>query len=484
MGTNATGRLTVAILLLLAAGALAGVLLAQHHGEPAAVGAVNEACGDGQRSGCEDVARNSWSSAAGLPLAAWGLAFYVTLALALLLALAAPPETRDGLAALAFLGLALGLIVDLLLLGVQAFAIKAYCKLCIATYVLAALAFVLLLPARRALRAVASLVGRPDSRLALAGSLLGGLLAAAGVLGWNSALAARAEGRQANLLGRLPAASEAPSTTPPAIHDATAPATAEASPAPPVAAPSAAPATTAATAGPIATAAAGTQDAQFWRAQAQKLQETLDDPRKFEAYRAEKARREFEAAPVTPIDLAGLAARGPETAPVKVVAFSDFLCPFCRNLGLALAQFVPQAAGRVAVYHKNFPLETSCNSKIKHSLHPGACTLALGAICAQRQGKFDAYHDRVFGSELRNPQAADVARLAGEAGLNAAAMQGCLEDPRTKETLAAQIEEAHRLGISSTPTVYINGKKLPNINDFLPTVDREAQKQGWKPLGQ
>ena len=166
---------------------------------------------------------------------------------------------------------------------------------------------------------------------------------------------------------------------------------------------------------------------------------------------------------------------------MKVVEYSDFMCPFCRQLAGALSGFVPQAAGRVAVYFKNYPLDNACNPKLPRSIHPGACNLALGAVCAHYQGKFEAFHDKVFSTELRNPQPADVVRLAGEAGLNAAALEGCLEDPKTKADLAAQIEEATRLGIDSTPTLYVNGKKLPRINDFVAVVDKEARKKGFRP---
>ena len=182
------------------------------------------------------------------------------------------------------------------------------------------------------------------------------------------------------------------------------------------------------------------------------------------------------------IDVASAPVRGPATAPARVVEFSDFMCPFCRNLAGALSQFVPQAGGRVAVYFMNYPLDNTCNPKLPRATHPGACTVALGSICAHYQGKFDAYHDRVFSTELHNPQAADVVRLAGEAGLNAAALEGCLDDPKTKADLAAQIAEGNRLGITATPTLFINGKKLPRINDFVPVVDKEARKKGFPPL--
>jgi protein-disulfide isomerase len=88
----------------------------------------------------------------------------------------------------------------------------------------------------------------------------------------------------------------------------------------------------------------------------------------------------------------------------------------------------------------------------------------------------------VFSGELKNPQAADVVRLAGEAGLNAAAIESCLSDPRTKEQLTAQIQEAKKVGVQATPTLFINGKKLPRINDFLQTVEKEAQRKGLPPL--
>ena len=174
---------------------------------------------------------------------------------------------------------------------------------------------------------------------------------------------------------------------------------------------------------------------------------------------------------------------GPANAPIKVVGYSDFLCPFCRDLAGAFAQYVPQSGERVAVYFKNYPLDAECNPKLKQSTHPGSCNLALGAVCAHRQGKFDAYHDRVFSSELRNPAAADVVRIAGEAGLSGAAMQGCLDDPKTKDALAAQIAEANRLGVSATPTVYVNGKSFPASTTSSPWWTRKPARRACRRCG-
>jgi protein-disulfide isomerase len=360
--------------------------------------------------------------------------------------------------------LALGLLVDLVLLGVQAFAIRAYCTFCILTYLLSAGALFALFPARWAARAAGATAARAEGRLAIAGWGLGTLALVGAVYASDATLEARAARRQASLLGAPAAAPVAEPAAPPA-----APAPPAASPAAPAASPSASP---------------GPEDARYWRERAEKLQATLDDPRKLDAYFAEKAQREYDAASPVSIALDGAPDKGPATAPVTVAEYSDFMCPYCRNLGLALSQFVPQAGGRVAVYFKNFPLDKSCNERLPGSTHPGACTLALGAICARYQGKFDAYHDRVFSSELRNPQPADVVRLAGEAGLNTAALQGCLDDPKAKADLAAEIAEGNRLGVNSTPTLYVNGKKLPRINDFVAVVDKEARKKGFPPIGQ
>lgn len=469
MGTSAVKRIAAALCLCLAGAAVSSLLLLQHHGEPRALSTVDAVCGSGQTGGCAEVARSTWSSFAGFPVAAFGLLFYLSLAWLLALALLTSDELRDVLAGVAWAVLALGLLVDLFLLGIQAFRIHAYCSLCILTYLLSAGALVLLLPARRGTPGLAGALVRADGRLGVAAWTLGTLTVAVAVLASETTLVYREARRQATLLGTpAPVASPAPASAPSAAG------TGER-------APSAAPAAAPAAAGPTA-GATGPQDARYWEQRAKELQATLDDPRKLDAYFAAKAQREYDAALPVAIDLQNVPFRGSAGAPVKVVEYSDFMCPFCRQLAVALAQFVPQAGGRVVVYFKNFPLDKSCNAKLPGSTHPGSCFLALGGVCAYNQGKFEAYHDRVFATELRNPTAADAARLAGEAGLNAAALEGCLDDPKTKETLAAQVAEGNRLGVNATPTLYVNGRKLPRINDFVAVVDKEARTQGFPPL--
>ncbi|HEY7514899.1 MAG TPA: vitamin K epoxide reductase family protein, partial [Vicinamibacteria bacterium] len=200
MGESAGKRIVGVLVLLLAGAAISGLLLMQHHGEPGASATVNQVCGEGQTSGCDTVARSSWSKAGGLPLAAVGLVFYASLAILLVLLALAPPEARDGLVFVALAALAVALVVDLVLLGLQAFAIKAFCTLCLVTYALNAACFVLLWPARRSAGAVSPAARSTSGRLAIAGWALGSLVTVGGVLAAENALSQREKARIGTLL--------------------------------------------------------------------------------------------------------------------------------------------------------------------------------------------------------------------------------------------------------------------------------------------
>jgi protein-disulfide isomerase/uncharacterized membrane protein len=420
-------RLAAAFALLCLGALLSGLLLLAHHG----VGTPADAlCGPGVTTGCDVVNQSAWSEVAGIPVAAWGLAFYVSLAGLAALAASAPAGASGGAARLAFLGVAGGLAVDLGLLGIQAFALRAYCVLCIATYGVNALVLGLLWPARRAREAVGALL-LPEHRALGVGWALTTAVALAGALAWSGALAGRASANPAEVLGT-----------------------------------------------------GGSDELQRAREEAKRLQAILDDPRRLEQYFAEKAQREFDTAPVHPIDLAGVPAKGPADAPVKVVTYSDFQCPFCRQLALGLNQFLPRSGGRIALYFKNYPLDPSCNENLRQEFHGGACWMALGSLCAQQQGRFWEYHDRVFAREWRGAGRADVLRLAAETGLTVPAFEACLDSPRTLERLKSEIREAAAGGVNATPTVFLNGKRLPRVDDFVRMVDQELLRLGEPPLPQ
>jgi protein-disulfide isomerase/uncharacterized membrane protein len=445
-------RILLAAVLCLANGALSGLLLLQHHGEERASAAVSQLCGEGDQSGCEVVARSRYSEVGGVPLAAIGIFFYMALAALLFLSLLAGAEARDAAASLALLALIAALAVDLVLLGVQMVAIRAFCRLCLLTYAITVLAAVLLVRARRDGAVVGQAVRRADGRLVLAGWLLATFALGAAVLASELGLSYREKERLATVLGPVPAASPAMPTV--------------------LGTPSA----------PGNEAQRFQEEARVATEQARRLQEILDDPNKLEQYFADKAAREYEQGPAHKLKLEGVPVKGPANAPIKVVEYSDFLCPFCRNIASAFSQYLPASAGRVAIYYKNYPLDRECNPRSERTVHAGACILARGGLCAQEQQKFWPYHDRVFATELKDPQAADVARLGAEAGLDPGALEACMGSAATQARLASEIDEASNAGVRSTPTLFINGKKLPRINDFVQTVDKEAAKLGLPPL--
>jgi protein-disulfide isomerase len=365
---------------------------------------------------------------------------------------------RDSAAAAALALLVIALVVDVGLLALQAVAIKAFCLLCLLTYALNAAAIYVLAPARRALQALRGLSSHVEGRLLLAGWVAGSLAVAAATAGAQSTLTLRASARGRALIG---------------MPNATAPA-----PAAPTTTASALPTAPSPTA--VTIPAGG--EAQHYKQLAEKLQQTLDDPQKLDQYFRDKATQEFDQAPVQSMDLTEVPSKGTVNAPVQIVEYLDFLCPPCRQLSVAIDSFLPQAGNRVAIYYKNYPLDQACNPNVKQSLHPGACWLAMGGICSGYQGKYAVYQSKVMTTDVHNPGPTDVIRLATEAGVNATALEACINDPRTKQRLTAEIEEARRVGVSGTPTFFINGKKLPRIQDFVPMVDKEAQKKGSPPL--
>jgi len=452
--TTAVPRWRVAACaLLMAVNALvSGLLLLQHHHVGAAVSAVSQVCGEGAQSGCETVAQSRYAEVRGIPIAALGLAFSASLAVLLLLASMAGAEARTAAALVAFVGLVIALAVDLVLLGVQLFAIRAFCRLCLLTYAINALAVVLVRPTHRRLLVMREGLVVPAGRAAFGGWAVASVAILAAVLAGSLALRYRERLHATAILG-LPTAPLPAAAT---------------SPLPPAA--------------PGSDAQRYQEEARVAQEQARRLQDILDDGAKLDEYLTQKARRDFDQGPVRTLNLKGVPFKGPADAPIRVVEFSDFLCPFCRQIASAFAGYIPQSGNRVVVYFKNYPLDSACNSTLKQPVHAGACNVALGAICANEQGKFWNYHDRVFSSPPTNPQVSDVVSMAREAGLDAAALETCVNNPATRQKLGTEIAEGIQAQVQGTPTLYINGKKLPRLNDFVQTVDREATKMGLPPL--
>ena len=92
-------------------------------------------------------------------------------------------------------------------------------------------------------------------------------------------------------------------------------------------------------------------------------------------------------------------------------------------------------------------------------MHPGACALAEAAECAFKQGRFWVFHDAVF-SELGNARPEKVTEYATSCGLDIEKFSACLADPRTADAVRADISLARSVGVTVTPTSYINGRPI------------------------
>jgi len=155
---------------------------------------------------------------------------------------------------------------------------------------------------------------------------------------------------------------------------------------------------------------------------------------------------------------------GTPGAPVQVVEFSDFQCPHCRQVAHVLETVLPQFGKNIAFYFMHFPLSTRCQEGLPRDLHPFACQAARFALCAERFGVFYEFHRQVYERQAELFEGEEVeARLQAlliSLGPEAQAVEQCYRDPSTSDRLNRDIEEGRRLGLSGTPSLFIDGRKV------------------------
>jgi protein-disulfide isomerase len=150
---------------------------------------------------------------------------------------------------------------------------------------------------------------------------------------------------------------------------------------------------------------------------------------------------------------------GPDNAPVKMLVFSDFMCPYC---GSFAAQIEPQLkteyinSGKLQLVFYDFPLGGS---------HIHSFLAARAARCAGEQNKFWEYHDNLFGKlrEWGGSQAPPVNNFvdyAGQLGLNRDDFEGCLKSDKYQDVVSASRKLGDMLGVDATPTLIVNTKRV------------------------
>jgi len=160
---------------------------------------------------------------------------------------------------------------------------------------------------------------------------------------------------------------------------------------------------------------------------------------------------------------------GPADAPVTLVEFADFQCPFCGRLLPTIKQLRQRYGDRLRVVWKDFPLRR---------IHPQAFHSAEAANCAREQGKFWEYHDRLFSNQQALSDAA-LKQYARDSGIDAARFDACLDSSKYEARVRDAAAVAARLGFTSTPTTYINGRMISGAKPyeaFRAVIDDELDR--------
>lgn len=148
-------------------------------------------------------------------------------------------------------------------------------------------------------------------------------------------------------------------------------------------------------------------------------------------------------------------ALGPEDAPVVIVEFSDFQCPFCARLGETLKEVQAAYPELVRVEFRQFPLE----------FHEHARDAALASLCADEQGKFWALHDAFFANQ-RGLDLAGRERMAREVGLDVDIWRDCIARGPASGYVDADRAAGAQLGVTGTPSFFINGQRFVGAKPF------------------
>lgn len=148
--------------------------------------------------------------------------------------------------------------------------------------------------------------------------------------------------------------------------------------------------------------------------------------------------------------------RGSFDAPVTLVEFSDFECPFCERIFPTLNKILSDYQGKVRLVYKYFPL----------SFHPNAQKAAESAECAFEQGKFWEYHDKLFENQPAGFSVDKFKQWAGDLGLNTAQFNSCLDGGKYAQKVQADFQEGQQNGVNGTPATFVNGQLVSGAQSY------------------
>ena len=160
--------------------------------------------------------------------------------------------------------------------------------------------------------------------------------------------------------------------------------------------------------------------------------------------------------------------RGSKSAAVTIVEFSEYQCPFCARVNPTLDRIRQTYGNKVKIVFKDFPLPN----------HAQAPKAAEAAHCAGEQGKYWEMHDAMFANQ-RALEVPALKQYAGGVGLDMTKFNQCLDSGQYASKVAAGMAEGERLGVNSTPTLYINGRPVIGAQPFevfKAAIDEELKR--------
>ncbi|HEV8342015.1 MAG TPA: thioredoxin domain-containing protein [Candidatus Binatia bacterium] len=165
----------------------------------------------------------------------------------------------------------------------------------------------------------------------------------------------------------------------------------------------------------------------------------------------------------------GAPSKGKANAPVTIVEFSDFHCPFCKGVLPTLTQLESRYGDKVRIVFRDFPID---------SLHPAARKGHEAARCANEQGKFWPYHDKLFANAPKaSPE--DLKTYAKDVGLDVDAFEQCFNSGKYQAAVQQDIDAGIRAGVTGTPAFFINGRMISGaqpLDTFARLIEEELAR--------
>ncbi len=171
------------------------------------------------------------------------------------------------------------------------------------------------------------------------------------------------------------------------------------------------------------------------------------------------------ALPALAAPMSSIPSRGSVSAPITVIMFGDFQCPYCVRGAQMIAQVAKEMPGEFKVVYRHYPLE----------FHASARPAARAAVCAQDQGKFWEMHDRLFAMKATGLNDVSIDKVAIDIGLDMGAFTSCVASAGTDARVQRDIDEGNLLGLSGTPSFLIVGPgSVKRVGGVYPANEMKA----------